>query len=314
MVVFPPPCPPAVIDAYSTVPLLPEVRISVIHDFNIGSFARFHQPEWVISIHDRPDFYGLSQLDIRLRLDNENREGPFVIIDETTAESHALWWVTTTEECFFFTEEWTPPPITYPGEEFTLWHLHLTTQDLPYEHAELTGGDTSIAEEVAGDGAPYDPHDPQEPPLGYLTRWDEKGNVEQFLPELLVIASPGEWEWTDDPRARRETRFSPVPPGAVRLTPEAAKEAGLIVSWYKWFQEKPEAGQQVAMHQEVDWDSPKWPWDGVVGGNKTQVTTAKNRAGALKVPCERTRRPSRRKPKGYHLQRLNSPYVRASRQ
>ncbi|KAI4178457.1 MAG: hypothetical protein L6R41_008381 [Letrouitia leprolyta] len=312
MVVFAPPCPPAVIDAYSTVPLLPEVRTSVLHDFNIGSFARFHQPRSVISIHDRPEFYGLSQLDIRLRLDRENRAGPFVIIDETTAESHALWWVTTTEECDFWTKEWYPAPITYPGEEITLWHLHIMTQVLPWEYGELTGGDASIAEDVAGDRAPYDPHDPQEPPFGHGSHWDEKETAEEFLPEPLIIASPGEWEWTDDPQARRETRFSPVPRAAVRLTSEAAKEAGLIASWFRWNQEKPEAEQHVEMHQKVDWDSPKWPWDGVVGDNKTQMTTIKIEAGTLKTLCEKTGRLGRGNPRVYRPQRLNSSYVTVS--
>ncbi|KAI4098855.1 MAG: hypothetical protein LQ339_006259 [Xanthoria mediterranea] len=90
MVIFTPPCAPAVLNAYSTVPLLPEVRTSVLHDYNIGSFARFHQPESVISIHDRPDFHGLSHLEIRIRLDSEDKKEEFAIIDKNTAESHAL--------------------------------------------------------------------------------------------------------------------------------------------------------------------------------------------------------------------------------
>ncbi|KAL8653976.1 MAG: hypothetical protein Q9210_001783 [Variospora velana] len=173
MVVCTPACPPAIIHAYSIVPLLPEVRTSVLHDFNIGSFARFHQPLSVMTIHDRPDFYELSQLDIRLRLDHENRDGPHVIIDETTAGSHAVWWATTT--CAFLRpSQRTPTTNHLPGEEFTLWHLHTMTQDLPWEYEELTSGDASIGGDVAGDGTPYDPHDPQEPPFGHGRHWDEK--------------------------------------------------------------------------------------------------------------------------------------------
>ncbi len=300
MVIFAPPCAPDVLNAYSTVPLLPELRTFVLHDYNIGSFARFHQPESVLSIHDRPDFHGLSHLEIRIRLDSENKKDEFAIIDETTAKSHALWYVTTTEICKDMYESiidlHLPAPITYPGEEFTLWHLHIVTQNLPYEFSELTGGDADIGEEVESFGAHYDPHNPQEPPSGFGIDWTKREEV-NHIPELLLIASPGEWEWSDDPRARREANpnhFSPDPPAAVKLTANAAKEAGLVAGWTPWYHGKPERGQRVEMRQQVDWYSPKWPWDGVTmaGGNGTEVTNAKKPARIMQRPCPKTRRVS----------------------
>ncbi|KAL8822782.1 MAG: hypothetical protein Q9191_006490 [Dirinaria sp. TL-2023a] len=289
MVVFTPAYPPQIVNAYSTVRLLPEVHNAIIHDYNIGSFARFHRPETVISIHDRADFHGLSHLDIRLLLDQENKKEGFAIIDATTAESHAVWWVATTDECQFHAEEYTGmgyPPITYPGEALTLYHLHVMTQALPLEYLELTGGDDDIAWEILeGELARYDPHAPQEPPFDSTRNFTRKEDVDAFIPSVLIIASPGEWEWSDVARPLQE-----FPPGAVRLTAEAAKEAGLVPSWvslYPFGRKKPQAGQTVEMQQPFDWDSPKWPWDGVVlGGNKTNVATAKRDRGLRGIRCQ----------------------------
>ncbi|KAL8833121.1 MAG: hypothetical protein Q9170_004479 [Blastenia crenularia] len=314
MVVFLPPCVPEIVNAYSTIPLLPEVHTSVLHDFNIGSFARFLRPEHVLSIQERLDFHGLSQLDIRIRLDDENKKGPFVIIDETTAKSHAVWYVVSTEECKVMTEYY--PPVTYPQEEFPLWHLHIFTQTLPYEYGELNGGDISIADLVQEPGTPYDPHDPQEPPHGSQD-WDKKGEWEHQLPEPLVIASPGEWEWSDDPKLRREVnpyQFEPDPPAVVQLTDSAAKEAGLLAAWHGYFKGKPQAGQPVEMRQKFDWDSPKWPWDGVVSGNTMKVTTARRPGRIIQTSCRTTRRaPSILRTKGYGPERQKSSNVTAAR-
>ena len=286
MVVFTPACPPTIVNAYSTVPLLPEVHTAVMHDYNIGSFARFRRPETVISIHDRADFHGLSHLDIRLLLDGEDKNEGFAIIDETTAESHALWWVASSNECEFLAEEYTNlgyPPITYPGEVLTLYHLHVTTQALPLEYLELENGDDDIAWEIlGGELVRYDPHAPQEPPLNSGVDYTKKVNVDAFIPSALIIASPGEWEWSDVPQPMSE-----YPPGAVRLTSGAATEAGLISAWYPWPHARPQVGQTVEMPQEFDWDSPKWPWDGVVGGSKGNVAAAKRYRELRGIPCQR---------------------------
>ncbi|KAL8674205.1 MAG: hypothetical protein Q9168_001373 [Polycauliona sp. 1 TL-2023] len=299
-----------VLNAYSTFSLLPEVRTSVLHDFNIGSFARFHRPEVVISVHDGPDFYGLSHLDIRLRLDRENKDGPFAIIEETTAESHALWYVTTTEESEIWNNAIDPSPIGYPGEAFTLWHLHIWTQALPSEYLEFCYGDADMAEDVTVDGTiQYDPHNQQEPPFGDRSYWGKKENAEGSLPQPLVIASPGEWQWSDDAQLRRKANpsypYYANPAGVVKLTSEAAREAGLVASWVWWDKEQPKAGQPVEMRQKVDWDSPKWPWDGVTVGSRFQSTIPGAAKGGT---CQKTRRLPLRKPKDHGLrgQRLSN--------
>lgn len=281
MVVVPPPYPPAIVTAYSTVPLLPEVRTSIIHNYNIGSFARFLRPQSVIAITDRPDFHGLPHLDIRLRLDQENRQDPFAIIDETTAASHAIWWVASTDECEFFTDIYTNgdhlPPIAHPGESFTLWQLHIYTQDLPWEYAEWTGGDTDLAEDIMGDDLRrYDPHAPQEPPWKGLANYTKKEDVEEWLPSAVIIASPREWEWSDDPQLR--SKFEMNPQGVIRLTKEAAIEIGFESAWRACYHERPEGGQDIEFPARVDWGSPKWPWDAVVAGNKTVATAKRDNA------------------------------------
>ncbi|KAL8792562.1 MAG: hypothetical protein Q9195_004861 [Heterodermia aff. obscurata] len=302
MVVFIPACPPAIVNAYSTVPLLPSVHNAIMHDYNIGSFARFHRPETAISIHDRTDFHGLSNLDIRILLDRENQKDGFAVIDSSTAEAHALWWVASTDESEYLADEYTArgyPPIRYPDEAFTLYYLHVTTQALPLEYLELTGGDDDIAYEIlSGELARYDPHAPQEPPYDSAMNFTRKEDVDPFIPEALIIAAPGEWEYSDRERAREWT-----PPGAVRLTAEAADAAGLIAEWYPWVHARPpREGQDVEMRQHFDWDSPKWPWDGVVvSGNGTKVGAAARRdreMGLRGASCSRAgyvdlRRPGR---------------------
>ncbi|CAF9939988.1 MAG: hypothetical protein HETSPECPRED_002126 [Heterodermia speciosa] len=291
MVVFTPACPPEIVNAYSTVPLLPSIHTAIVHDYNIGSFARFHRPETVISIHDRADFHGLSHLDIRLLLDRENQKEGFALIDSSTAEAHALWWVASTDESKFLADEYTAmgyPPIRYPHEAFTLYHLHVMTQALPLEYLELTGGDDDIAWEIlSGELARYDPRAPQEPPFDSTRDFTKKEEVDAFIPDALIIAAPGEWEYSDRERAREW-----VPPGAVRLTAEAAEAAGLIAEWYPWVHARPpREGQDVEMRQHFDWDSPKWPWDGVVAsGNGTKAVAGARRDRGMRlkgVSCSR---------------------------
>ncbi|KAL8671362.1 MAG: hypothetical protein Q9168_004144 [Polycauliona sp. 1 TL-2023] len=286
MVVFLPTnplCPPDVLKAYSTVPLVPELRAAFIHDYKIGSFARFYEPTSFISIQDRPDFYGLSHLDIRLRLDAESLERErFLLIDENTAKLHAIWFIDTQETSDIF-QDWTPPPLTYPGEAYTLWQLHIVTQDFPWEYLELSGGDASIVDYVADGPEPYDPHDPQIPPYQYISQWgslDIKKNGDEYVPQPDILASPGEWLWTDnstlikevmtrDEWTRRWRFVTDVPAAMVRLTAQAAKDAGLEAAWWPRREtEEPDAGQTIKMQQDFDWDSPKWPEDGVTAGSR----------------------------------------------
>ena len=105
MVVFLPPFTPKVLDAHPNVPISPSVRTSIIHDYNVGCFARFQNPTSVISIHDRPDFYSLSHFEIRHRLDAEGRDSQIIIIDSDIAASHAVW--------FAFETAYSDPTLTF---------------------------------------------------------------------------------------------------------------------------------------------------------------------------------------------------------
>ncbi|CAO1598075.1 hypothetical protein XANCAGTX0491_001848 [Xanthoria calcicola] len=117
-------CPPWVLYAYSTVALTPNLLSLVQHDFNVGTFAQFGDPSEVVRINHRTDFHDMSHLAIRQSLDAENFTDPFILIDEHTAQSHAIWWATTTEDSEDLTARWYPP-VTHPGENFTLWQSHI---------------------------------------------------------------------------------------------------------------------------------------------------------------------------------------------
>ena len=265
MVVFPPPCIPRVLDAYPNVPISPSVRASVIHDYGVGSFARFQNPTSVISIHDRPDFHSLSHLEIRQRLDAEGHESEMVIIDGDTAANHAVWFVLSTAESASYTEieeSYIYPPKQYPGE-FTLWKLHILTQDLPFDYDFLEGGGKPIWEDLK---EPYDPHDPQIPPytMGVDFSKKEEAMNNDWYARVNITASPGEYEISDDPKARDQPQFpSPGPPHVVRLTREAARDAGLLTEWESWWDPLPDAGASIKFKVWYDWDSPKWAWDGM---------------------------------------------------
>lgn len=168
MVVFPPPCIPRVVDAYPNVPVSPSVLTSIIHDYNVGSFARFQNPTSVISIHDRPDFHSLSHLEIRQRLDAEGHYGDIAIIDSDTATNHAVWYALSTAASEHCTEGQLPKE--YPGE-FTLWKVHIMTQHLPLEYDFLNGAGKHIWEDLP---EPYDPHDPQIPPYSFGRDYSKK--------------------------------------------------------------------------------------------------------------------------------------------
>ncbi|KAL8871124.1 MAG: hypothetical protein Q9174_002978 [Haloplaca sp. 1 TL-2023] len=287
MVVFPPPCDPTVLDAYSTVPLVPSLRTSVLHDFGVGSFARFPNPITAISIHDRPDFHSLSHYDIRQRLDAEGHEDGFIVIDEDTASKHAVWWITSTSNSKSITEDMTTeadaPPITYPEEAYTLWKLHLLTQDLPIQWTNWDIGNIDIVEDIA-EAFPYDPHAPQDPPFTLGFNFSNKEGARGFYYGPDVIAAPGEYEASDDVEPR--SNFMPRPPWVLRLTAEAAREAGLLVGWSAWFGNKPGEGESVRIHTDYDWDSPKWAWDGLARGIDVQTARLRQSIGRLGRTCK----------------------------
>lgn len=234
MVAFPPACLPTPLAAYPNAPLASTVHTAVVHDFNVGSFARFRDPGEVLEIHDRPEFHGLSHLEMRLRLDAERQEDGFVVIDEETAALRAVWWITPTEESEYINKDMTEahdPPVSYPGEAFPLWKVHILTQDLPIQWANWDIGNTDPVEDIH-DISPYDPHDPQNPPYTLGLDFSKKDDAKGFYIGPYVTAAPGEWEWSDDPALRR--RVGQELKAVVRLREEAAKEAGLIPDWYPW--------------------------------------------------------------------------------
>ena len=270
MVVFPPHHIPRVLDAYPNVPITPSVRSSVIHDFNVGSFARFQNPTSVISIHDRPDFHSLSHFEIRQRLDAEGHDSEIVIIDNDTAANHAVWFVLSTDESAFYTElahDRGLPPKEYPGET-PLWKLHILTQHLPLEYDYLEGGGKPIWEDIPD---PYDPHDPQIPPSSMGVDFSKKEDAMSngWYAHTSITASAGEYVLSDDPRARQQTQSLPTPPYAVRLTRRAARDAGLLSEWVAWRDPLPSAGASIKFGVHYDWDSPKWAWDGMLRRNGT---------------------------------------------
>ena len=270
MVVFPPPCTPRVLYAYPNVPISPSVRTSIVHDYNVGSFARFQNPTSVISIHDRPDFHSLSQFQIRQRLDAEGQDSEIVIIDSDTAANHAIWFVLSTGESELYTDlahDMGLPPKEYPGE-IPLWKVHILTQHLPLDYDFLEGGGKPIWEDLS---EPYDPHDPQNPPYSMGVDFSKKEDAMSNAWYALVgiIASPGEYVFSDDPKARQQPQFFPPPPYVVRLTREAARDAGLLSEWEAWRDPLPSAGASIRFDVHYDWDSPKWAWEGIIRRNQT---------------------------------------------
>ena len=276
MVAFPPHCVPRVLNAYPNAPINASVRNSIIHDYDVGSFARFQNPTSVISIQNRPDFHSLSHLEIRQRLDAEDHKSEIVVIDQNTAASHAVWLVLSTADSKDYTdlEMGTPyPPREYPGEP-TLWKVHILTQHLPLDYDMLLGAGKPIWEDVK---EPYDPHDPQIPPVSFGLDYSKKEDAmtNAWYAQIGITASPGEYEISDDQDARQQAIGYPPPPYVVRLTDEAARGAGLLSEWQAWRKPLPAKGESIKFDAHYDWDSPQWAWDGTV--RKDGPTTQRKR-------------------------------------
>ncbi|KAI4102754.1 MAG: hypothetical protein LQ339_004493 [Xanthoria mediterranea] len=267
-------CPPWVLHAYSTVALTPNLISLVQHDFNVGTFAQFGDPSEVVRINYRTDFHHMSHLAIRQHLDAENFTDPFILIDEHTAQSHAVWWVTTTEDSEDLTARWYPT-VTHPGEDFTLWQSHILIQDLPYQFQLLSGGSIFLEDMIPGERYdPYDPHDPQEPPFTEGSDYATSDGARGVCRPAVINANYSEIMYTADP-AITHRMGNPPPQGAVALTPEAAQLSGLVSpppgmpyvsQWSYWFyDDPPRPGQVIRLNAEYDWDSPRWPPPGVAG-------------------------------------------------
>lgn len=126
-------CIPHQLKSYATVPLAQSVAASVQQNFTVSSFARVGNPTVTISIQDRPDFYGASHYSIRETLDGEGFLIEFLVIDDRTADSHAIWHVETTEN----SKEYTAiavggedAPITHPDEFDSLANSHVCVRRL----------------------------------------------------------------------------------------------------------------------------------------------------------------------------------------
>ncbi|KAL8876700.1 MAG: hypothetical protein Q9198_005150 [Flavoplaca austrocitrina] len=261
------------VQVFSTVPLIPNLTSLVQHDFNVGTFAQFGDPFLSIHFNHRTDFYNASHLRIRQQLDAENFVDPFMLVDGDTAQSHAIWDVTTTDDSYELSGCWSPP-VTYPGENFTLWQSHVLIQDFPRQFQLVSSGDIGFEDTIpAGRYDPYDPHDPQIPPYTEGHDYATKEGA-QNINSATINATFSEVMYTDDPSITHRM-LNPPPQWAVALKPRPARMAGLvsprpnttyIYEWSFWFRdEPPQPGEVIQLNAQYDWDSPRWPRPGVVG-------------------------------------------------
>ena len=251
------------LNAYSTIPLARSVAASIQKDFGYGSFARFGNPSVTISIQDRPDFHGLSHYSIREKLDLEGLLNDFIIIDDRTAESHAIWYVTTTEDSRVHTAgaiKSHNPPITHEGEDFTNWQVRSVTQDLPIQWACFFSAVRGIEDDIRKYDHPYDPHNPQDEPFTLGLDFSKKEDARIFIPTAFIKAEYNEIIWSTDINLRRT--IVPTPPAVVQLTKEAARESGLVREWMPALR-IPREGDIISTQASYDWDSPIWSQNGM---------------------------------------------------
>ncbi|KAL9035231.1 MAG: hypothetical protein Q9180_004970 [Flavoplaca navasiana] len=226
MVVFWRDCyPTLVVQVFSTIALTPNLTSLIQHDFNIGTFAQFGDPALALHFNHRTDFYNTSHLLIRQHLDAENFLDPFVVVDRDTARSHAIWYVTTTDESYELSGRWSPP-VTYPGENITLWQSHILIQDFPHQYQLVEGADIGFEDIIPGERYdPYDPHDPQDPPYTEGYNYATKEGARNIC-SATINASFSEVMFTNDPSITHEM-LNPPPQWAVALKPRPARLAGL---------------------------------------------------------------------------------------
>ena len=250
------------LNAYSTVLLAQSVAASVQKEFGYGSFARFGNPSVTISIQDRADFHGLSHYSIRQKLDLEGLLNEFIIIDDRTADSHAIWYVTTTEDSRVKTAsavKFHNPPITHEGEDFTIWQMRTVTQDLPIQWACFFSAVRSIEDDIQKYNHPYDPHNPQDEPFTLGLDFSKKEDARIFVQLAYIKAEYDEIAWSTDINLRR--MIVPNPPAVVQLTEEAARKSGLVREWMP-ARRIPREGDIISTQASYDWDSPIWSQNG----------------------------------------------------
>ncbi|KAG8525662.1 uncharacterized protein KY384_000422 [Bacidia gigantensis] len=247
---------PDTLNAYSDVPLTPNLLSSVQHAFFDGSLARFQHPSVVVPIHDRPDFHGQSHQNIRNMLDSEGLEDEFALIDNTTLSTNSVWFIESTDDSLYDTEEAIKagyPPVTYPHEDSTLWQIRVHTVDVPYCLHNWNNNNGSAVEWLRSRFQIYDPHDAQMPPFTRGLNWTDKSILSTVAAKASILAEYWEFEWS--------TRLEDTSnrwPAVVRLTESVAMESGLLQKWEPW-PFIPVVNVTIGFDAPWDWDSPIWP-------------------------------------------------------
>ncbi|KAL8811734.1 MAG: hypothetical protein Q9223_002695 [Gallowayella weberi] len=243
------------INAYSVSPLTAEMNRTIQHGFYDGTYARYGDPIVSLTVHDRPEFHGISHYDLRITLDREGSLNPFLIIDEKTPELDAVWYVESTE----FDRSYQTEPgevIEYPNENFTLWQAHMQVADVPISAVSWDVGCGDLAELVSDAYHPYDPHDPQDQIFSMGINWTDPSTRSGFWGPAYIKANLSELEWSAE--ARITQSWLPPPPVVARLNAAAARRSGFFQRW-SWQPRLAPAGAEVELAGYYDWTSPRWP-------------------------------------------------------
>ena len=235
---------------------------TVQHGIYDGSQARFGNRMLEVTIHDRPDFHGISHYDLRNILDREGSLEHLLIVDVQTPENDAVWYVPDTEECKYWSDPalWDyrtePSFIKYPDEDFILWQGHLKIADVPLDLSSYSIGEADLELDVVSIYDPFDPHDSQKEILTLDIDWTSRENQATYFGFLNIRANWSEVEWSTDIHDRR--KWMPVPPVVARLKAEVAAQMGLISDW-SYEQEMGRLGEEVELSVYFDWNSAVWP-------------------------------------------------------
>jgi hypothetical protein len=244
-----------VLYAYLTSPVS-LTNLDRIHaQFAIGAFARF-SPSSELFIRDRPDFYSLSHLKIRQRLDVEGFLDTFLIIEDRTIDSNAVWYIDTTEAGESEEESGIEDGnIVKHGDEPTLLRIRTLIIDIGVLHANLTIANTSILETL--DEWPYDPRSDQEP----YTLGVDFENDESWIPAAFIAAGEEEVEVSDDLALRKKFMLGRGhPEKVIRLKPEVATREGLktgYIGGWNAYAEPNKAGEYL-LQVKYDPQSDRW--------------------------------------------------------
>ncbi|KAL9583122.1 MAG: hypothetical protein Q9212_002895 [Teloschistes hypoglaucus] len=246
---------PFVMNGYSIAPLTLEMNRTIQHGIYDGSLARYNNPDFKLDLHDRPEFHGVSHYDVRVALDAEGMLDPFILVDERTLESGAVWIVEDTNQCKYDSESVQLPPVTYPGEDFVVWQARMLAVEVPTFAIGwfVYGCDWgTLVETVEPYGRPYDPHDPQDKLVSDGQDWTNPKTQAQSGDWPQVRANGTEVIW--DPKYLHEE----PPSYYARLRDVVARDAGLLPLWtHKSRLYQPH--EELSIAAWYDWESPVWP-------------------------------------------------------